>query len=136
MNDWLDILCSAIARQEGWFASDRTTIPAVRNNPGNLRFAHQANATRPDGSSVGNLQVEPIACFSSAVAGMCALYRDVLAKIAIGMSLRKLIYTHAPPSENFTAVYLQNVQKWTKISDLDKQLLELFTLNAPVEKSS
>ncbi len=36
--------------------------------------------------------------------GICALYRDVLSKIASGMSLRALIYAHAPPNANSTAV--------------------------------
>ena len=48
-NDFLDILVSAIARQEGYFAGNPRATPVIRNNRGDLRFAGQTNASRPAG---------------------------------------------------------------------------------------
>lgn len=127
-NDFLDKLVSAVAHMEG--AAVAGSIPQVRHNPGNLRYAHQANATRPDGSTLGNLAVEPIAEFRSTEAGICALYRDLLAKIAQGQTLRQLIYVYAPPSDgNDTAAYLANVLTWTGITNPDQKLIELLSLD-------
>lgn len=128
MNEWLYDLCAAIARQEGFFSKNPSVTPIINHNPGDIRFAHQTNATRPDGSTVGNLQVEPIAKFSSAQAGICGLYRDVLAKVATGMTLRELIYVWAPASDgNQPGSYLDNVASWTGIAK-DQKLIDLFEL--------
>ena len=131
-NDFLDILVEAIARQEGYFAGNPQATLVVRNNPGNLRFAGQANASRPTGATAVMIgQGEPIAVFSSPQAGICALYRDELAKIASGMSLRAMIYAYAPPNENNTAVYLANVQQGAGIADPDVPLIYNFKIASP-----
>ena len=69
--------------------------------------------------------------FSSPQAGICALYRDLLAKIASGVSLRAMIFAYAPPNENNTAVYLANVQQWTGMADPDVPLLRNFKIASP-----
>ena len=108
----VELLVCAIATQEGWFGPS-TNIPVVRNNPGDLRYAHQANAARPDGTTAGTLPVEPIAVFSSAQAGICGAFRDVWAKVALGLTVRQIIFIYAPENENNTSAYLQDVLKWT-----------------------
>ncbi len=113
----------AIATQEGWFGPS-TNIPVQRHNPGDLRFAHQANATRPDGTTAGTLAVEPIAVFSDAQAGICGAFRDVWAKVALGEAVRQIISIYAPPNENNTSQYLQNVLNWTKLP-ADTPVLQL-----------
>ena len=130
-NDWLDTLVSSIARQEGFFAGDQKLTPVVRNNPGDLRYAHQRNATSPDGTTEGMQNPEPIAVFSSLEAGIAALYRDVLAKIATGASLKEVIYVFAPPNENNSATYLANVAAWTGTTDINAPLIRRFAITKP-----
>lgn len=92
------------------------------NNPGNLR---------PVGSSTG------FQTFDTPQAGMDAMRSDLLAKIGGSASmngqpasLRNIIYTYAPPNENNSAAYLENVSKQSGISpnkiltpeDIDKIL--------------
>lgn len=119
----VEAIVSAIAVQEGWHGA-ATNIPVVRNNPGDLRFAHQANATRPDGTTAGNLEVEPVCVFSSAQAGICGAFRDIWAKVAAGETLRQMISVYAPPNENNTSQYLEDVVQWTKL-DPDVPVLRL-----------
>ena len=128
----VELIVCAIATQEGWFDEDRTKIPIVRNNPGDLRFAGQANATRPDGSTSGVRAVEPIAVFSSVHAGICGAFRDVWAKVAKKETLRQMISVYAPPNENNTSEYLENVLAWTGLpadTPVLDLLPELFKMN-------
>ena len=128
----VELICCAIATQEGDF-SGPNSVPVLRHNPGDLRFAHQANATRPDGSTAGNLGVEPIAEFGDPQEGIAGLYRDIWAKVAAGETIRQMIAVYAPPNENNTSVYLENVLAWTglpadvKVLDLLPPLVDLRT---------
>ena len=70
----VDLICSAIATQEGWFSLDPEVIPRRRNNPGDLLFRAQIGASAPGWNKIG---VPPIATFSSSKLGMAALYRQV-----------------------------------------------------------
>lgn len=114
----VELLVCAIGTQEGELTSH------TNNNPGNLRFAHQLNATRPDGTTSGTLEDEPIAIFDSWADGICALFRDVWAKVAQKMTVRELISTYAPPNENNTTVYLADVLEWTELPP-DTHIVEL-----------
>src|ERR1035437_8695742 len=127
-NDWIDVLFGALARQEGAFSPDPNTIPRRRNNPLDLRFAGQVGASAPAGMQNKNIAPPPIAQFDTLAHGIAAGYRQLWADIARGDSLRKLIYSWAPPNENDTAGYLANVARWVAVADLDAPLLELLTL--------
>ena len=111
----VDRLAAAIACQEGWFDPGINT-PKLLYNPGDLRFAEQTGAIKA---------TRGFARWPTPQAGIVGLYRDLYAKIAAGMSLKTLIYVWAPPSENNSAVYLQNVQKRTGIQNVDTPLLTL-----------
>jgi hypothetical protein len=132
MNSWVDILFSSIARQEGDF-SGRQVIPVLYNNPLDLRYAGQLNATRPDGpAGPPNPDPEPIAVFSSLEAGIAAGYRQLWLWIALGLTLRELLLREAPAGPgNDPAVYLANVQEWTGISDADAPLMGYLRLQPP-----
>lgn len=122
INEWLDKLVIAMAHMEGYGIPGVT--PTLNNNPLDLRYAGQANVVNVP---VNTAHPAPIAKFTSKQGGICAGYRDLLAKIATGMTLRQLIYVFAPPNENNSKVYLEFVAKETGISP-DKKLIELFEL--------
>ena len=124
-NDWIDVLFGALARQEGAFSADPNAIPRRRNNPLDLRFAGQVGASVPPGLPASP---PPIAQFDTLAHGIAAGYRQLWADIARGDSLRKLIYSWAPPNENDTARYLANVARWLAVGDVDAPLLKLLTL--------
>ena len=91
-------------------------------NPGNLRYAGQIGAIPP--ASKITLGVSPIAAFKSRNAGIAALYRQIWLQVAEGQTLRQIISSYAPSSENNTSVYLQNVASWTAL-ELDIPILEI-----------
>jgi hypothetical protein len=109
----VELLACAIATQEGWFTAG--TMPSRLSNPGDIRFAGQANAQRdPSG----------FAKFSSGPAGITALFRQLWLQVSTGQTVREIVYAWAPPSENNTAAYLANVLKWTGL-DADVPVLQL-----------
>lgn len=102
----------SVATGQTWSSSPGVG-PAPANNPGNLR---------PVGKSTGFMQ------FSTPQAGMDAMKSDLLAKINGSKSmngkqptLRNIISTYAPPSENDTTSYIENVSKDSGL-DPDKPL--------------
>jgi len=113
----VELICCAIARQEGWF--DGPNPPTKLHNPGDLRYAGQVNAKPSDPQTQDSL-----AEFSSDQAGIAGLFRQVWAQVAAGQSLRELISQWAPPNENNTSVYLVNVLEWTQLP-ADTPVLEL-----------
>ena len=96
----IELLVSAIATQEGNWGT----------NPGNLRVAGQAHAIGQAGT-LASFQGD--ADGSGRQYGVLALYRDVLAKAAQGLTIRQLVAVYAPPNENDTGVYIRNVLDWT-----------------------
>lgn len=117
----VDLICSAIATQEGWFNENPEVLPRQLNNPGDLRFAGQIGATAPGWNKI---DLPPIATFPDSKHGMAALYRQVWRFVAEGLTLRQLIETWAPPSENNSGQYLRNVQEWTGLPT-DTPILDL-----------
>jgi len=111
----VDLICSAIATQEGFFSSDPEVIPRKQNNPGDLRYAGQLGATG------WKIAPEPIATFSDLPHGVAALYRQVWQWVAMGLTLREMIARQDQATE---AVYLANVQEWTGLP-ADTPILEL-----------
>ena len=99
-------------------------------NPGNLRYAGQIGATCPRcGATGGNVPAEcyigpaepelpyhAIAVFVTRKQGIAALFRQVWEQVADGQTLTQIIAQWAPPSENNTSVYLQNVRGWTGLA--------------------
>ena len=57
-------------------------------------------------------KVEPIAVFATGL-GTTALYRQLWLQVAHGQTVRQIIAQWAPPNENDTSVYLQDVLRWT-----------------------
>jgi hypothetical protein len=117
----VELLCCAIATEEGWFDSDPTVIPRVRNNPGDIRFAHQIGASAPGWNGE---PPAPIATCQSAAAGITILFRQIWEQVAEGQTVRQIISQFAPPNENETSVYIENVLKWTGLP-ADTPALEL-----------
>jgi hypothetical protein len=115
----VELLACAISTQEGWFVPG--SIPSVRNNPGDLRFAHQVGATLPPGQPVNP---PPIALFPSKSRGVAALFRQLWLQVSEGETVRQIIAQWAPPNENNTGAYLQDVLNWTGLPP-DTPVLQL-----------
>jgi len=107
----LELLCSAMATKEGWYAP-LPNLPRTNNNPGDLRASP---LTRPK-DKYG------FVTFKSAPEGIACLYWQVLRYAIMGWSIRQLITAWAPPQAadggNNTAGYISDVQKWTGL-DVD-----------------
>ncbi len=109
----VELLACAIATQEGFFRAG--TIPQTRNNPGDLRYAGQKGAlANPDS----------LASFTSLPFGVTALYRQLWLQVATGQTVRQIIAQWAPPNENNTSVYLENVLSFTGLP-ADTPVLDL-----------
>jgi hypothetical protein len=123
INDFVDMLFEAIAHEEGEYDVG-TNIPKLRNNPLDLRYAGQVGARRPNGIPPPKRgEPEPIAEFDTLKHGIAAGYRQIWSDIARGDSLRQLISSWAPVTENNTAKYLDDVQTRMGITKPDVPLL-------------
>lgn len=107
----VELLACAIAMQEGWFSPG--TIPFLRHNPGDIRYANQTNASAPGWNGK---PPAPIATFKGPAEGITGLYRQLWLQVANGQTVREIIAQWAPPNENNTTVYLENVLKWTGLA--------------------
>jgi hypothetical protein len=114
----VELLACAIATQEGYFVAG--SPPQIWRNPGDLRFAHQTGASAPISSG----SAFPIAMFESTALGITALFRQIWLQVAEGQTVRQIISQWAPPNENNTSVYLENVLHWTGLP-ADTPVLEL-----------
>jgi len=105
------LLCCAIATEEGWFSTATPPVaPVARNNPGDLRYAQQLNASAPGWNGQGTA---PIATFTTPATGITGLFRQIWLQVAEGQTVAQIIAQWAPPNENNTSAYLQNVLAWT-----------------------
>jgi hypothetical protein len=104
----VELIACAIATQEGWFDPSPTVTPRAKNNPGDLRYAGQIGTTIPL-----HFVPAPIATFDTPAHGIAALFRQVWLQAAGGQTLAQIIAQWAPPNENNTSAYLQNVTAWT-----------------------
>jgi len=90
-----------------------SNLAIKNNNPGNLRFIGQPGATQGVGG---------FARFSSPQAGAMALVQDIEAKKAPGGSLgpqstlAQFVNVYAPPSENDTGLYIQQMSQRLGVS--------------------
>ncbi len=112
MTDLLYRLCSAIATQEGRFAS---------NNPGDLRSAPWIVSPAP---TIEGGFWKPV----SRAQGIAGMYHQVALDIARGATLRTLITKWAPPSENQTEAYIAHVKAWSGITDENQPLQEFLSI--------
>lgn len=113
----------AIARQEGFY------IPHSRadrnNNPGNIEygtFAINYGATRVE--TVGPQTRARFAYFPSASQGFLAM-KGLFFEHYQGMNVEQALNKYAPPIENETNIYINNVCTWAQCtkSDLVSTLL-------------
>ena len=132
----VELIVYAIATQEN--------NPAT--NPGNLRYAGQIGATCPRCMACGKVPAKciigsgaafdshAVAIFVDRLHGIAALFRQVWAQVASGEAIPQLIAAFAPPNENNTAAYIQNVLYWTQLRP-DIPVLQMLPqpimLNAP-----
>jgi len=75
-------------------------LASVNNNPGNLRYAGQAGASQGEGG---------FARFSTPQAGYAALHNQIALDGSRGLTLGQFISKYAPPTENNTSLYLQQI---------------------------
>lgn len=110
----VELLACAIATQEGWFVEN--SAPQVLCNPGDLKAAGQKGV-------IGSTQ-SGLAHFVDDTLGITALFRQLWLQVAEGQTVRQIIAQWAPPNENNTSVYLENVLQWTGLP-ADVPVLEL-----------
>jgi hypothetical protein len=117
----VELLCCAIATEEGFFVPG--TIPAIRHNPGDIAYAGQIGAHFTS-------ELPGVAVCDSDAAGITILFRQLWLQVAEGQTVREIIAQWAPPTENNTSQYLENVLAWTGLP-ADTPVLELLP---PLEK--
>ena len=103
-------LLEAMARMEGF--GKPGTRPTRNHNPGDLEygsFSVSHGATGTDGR---------FAIFPSDDVGFEAM-RALLVKHYSGLTLEQALNKYAPPAENNTNVYLENVCKWVGCNPTD-----------------
>ena len=89
------------------------------NNPINLEYRGQPHATA-DGR---------FAQFDTPWHGWDAAHKDLEAKQKQGLTLRQAIFKFAPPVENNTNSYLENVAKWMNVDrDVPLSSLNVYAL--------
>lgn len=101
-------LIQAIARQEGFYKEG--SLAQRRNNPGNIeegRFAQAHGALPSDGSRY--------AAWITPMGGFLAMH-SLLLHSYLGHTLRECIYKWAPPPENDSESYLNNICEWTGLT--------------------
>lgn len=110
-------LCEAIAKEEGFgIPNGRATR---NNNPGDLEYGHFAIANGADKIEFLNPpRVPRFAHFPTAVIGFAAM-RALLIMHYSGLTVRQAIMKYAPPIENQTDEYIDNICKWVNCKDTD-----------------
>jgi hypothetical protein len=104
----------------------RGTIAYRHKNPGNLEFMNQPGAVQGEPKDGGGYWAK----FESDVDGFNALCRDIdikkektvydqNTKVDRGMTLREFVYIYAPPTQNNSELYLQQVAVQLKGKDSD-----------------
>lgn len=111
MQDFIGKLASAIAVAEGYFVAN--SLPSKNNNPGDLRLAP---ATPPSLQMTNKGFVK----FLTLPSGIAALYHQLALDIARGWSMRKLVYTYAPPGDyNNSELYLTETLRRVGLTSAD-----------------
>lgn len=114
-------LAKLIATEEGFFRSG--TLPARRNNPGDLRHS-------PHSSHEG-IGANDIGAVDTLEHGWSDLERQLELDASRGLTLGQAIYSWAPPSENNTAGYMRFiVEGFGGVVDLDTPLSQVLEIAA------
>lgn len=102
----------AIAREEGW---NLTPLSRCRRNcnPGNIEFGSFAKGYGGVPETLVGDETARFAAFPDAPTGFAALVGLLGTSRYKGKSLANAINNWAPPVENQTDTYLENVMKWT-----------------------
>lgn len=87
----IEKLASSIATAEGFFIHN--SVPSRDNNPGDERAAPWLDGSASHAGADGFVH------FAQVGLGIAGLYHQIALNIARGYSLRKLIFTWAPPSD-------------------------------------
>ena len=100
-------ILEAMARMEGFYVQG--TRACRNNNPGNIEFGRFAAAH----GGILERGVNPrVAEFPTVEAGFSAM-RALLSSAYLGLSVAAALNKWAPPVENKTNVYIENVCDWT-----------------------
>lgn len=86
---------------------ETSRLAFVNNNPGNLKFVGQEGATMGESG---------FARFESPEAGYAALQQQISLDASRGQTLSQFINKYAPPTENDTALYIQQAQQQLGVS--------------------
>jgi hypothetical protein len=97
-------LAQCIARQEGW--GQPGNVPTVRNNPGDLR--HTPHSRHPDPAKPNE-----IGWIDTIEHGWEDCERQLGLYAGRGKTIVSMIWeAWAPPNENNSAVYVENICRW------------------------
>ena len=96
--DRMDVLARQIAQIEGYTKTG--TLADRQANPGNLRYVGQKNAVMGD---------KRFAKFNTHEDGWNALRNQIALDASRNLNMEQFIYKYAPPNQNNTAAYLQQV---------------------------
>lgn len=117
----IDSLAQAIQKIEGYYPPGGNypsgSVAYRNNNPGNLRFANQSGATGQDSQG--------FAIFDNYGDGYSALQNQISLDASRGLTLSEFVNKYAPPSENNTSSYLNQVSDSTGISPSETLLSAL-----------
>jgi hypothetical protein len=108
-----------MAKQEGYGRPGK--IPTSRNNPLNLRHS-------PHSSHEG-IGPDDIGIIDTIEHGWEDAERQLQLYASRGLTLERAIYTHAPPMENNSAVYLRNVAAGLRLP-IDTPMTEVLKIPA------
>ena len=116
----LELLCSAIATSEGFFAP-QPDLPKTNHNPGDLKASPLNRFKDKKGFVI----------FQNDQEGIAALYHQICLYAVRGLTPRQIITIYAPPiapdGGNNTEQYIASVAKWTGL-DMDQPLWNSLTL--------
>lgn len=99
---FLDALVDGVQIPDKPQPSGQSQLAKRNNNPANLRFAGQRNASKGEGG---------FAKFPSPEAGAQALYDQIRLDAGRGATLDQFIAKYAPPQENDTKTYQSRLRK-------------------------
>jgi hypothetical protein len=119
-------LMNSVAKMEGWGVAG--SIASRNNNPGNLRSG--LNQVGSENTVNGTF-----ATFATPADGWTALQAQIDRQAGQGQTLRDFIYQYAPPNENNTSAYLNNLVSSLGVS-ADSSLSDLGGNNGGVVDSS
>jgi hypothetical protein len=112
--------CEAIARREGWLVP--TSRCRRNHNPGNIEFG---NFARAHGATHGDPRFAVFPDDKTGFEAMSALLIQGYANLTVAQAIAKW----APPIENDTESYIENVCTWTGLTQQTELTIPL--LNPP-----